>query len=70
VGDKYLGEVGQEALQSWQERLGVWGGDGGWGLREVEPSRNWRGFDMQDRRVERGKKTRKRIQIIRAIIQH
>lgn len=26
--DKYLGEVGQEDVQSWQERLGVLGGRG------------------------------------------
>lgn len=61
--DKYLGEVGQESLQFWQERLGVWGG----GVREVEPSRNWRGFDMQDK-SKGGKETRKLIQTTRAMI--
>lgn len=45
--DKYLGEVGQEDVQSWQERLGVLGG--GRRGREVESSRNWRVFDRQHR---------------------
>lgn len=51
--DKYLGEVGQEDEQSWQERLGVLGGGDG-GVRKVESSRNWRVSDRQGRRTNEG----------------